>query len=84
MHTAGEWAQMNDPDALKLFPYVRYHARKDSRTRSEHAALDGKIFCKDDPFLRTHTPSWEFNCRSYLEELTEKAAGKTPEKIQKT
>lgn len=80
---AGEWAQMNDPDALKVFPYVRYHARKDSRTRSEHAALDGKIFRKDDPFLKTHWPPWEFNCRCYLEELTEKAAGKTPGKIQK-
>ena len=80
---AGEWAQMNDPDALKVFPYVRYHARKDSRSRNEHAALDGKIFRKDDPFLKTHWPPWEFNCRCYLEELTEKAAGKNPGKIQK-
>ena len=82
-HAAGEWARMHDPDAMKVFPYVRYHARSDQRTRSEHAHLDGKIFRKDDPFLRTHTPPWEFNCRCYLEEITEKAAGKTPELIQK-
>lgn len=82
-HAAGEWVRMHDPDAMKVFPYVRYHARRDGRTRSEHAHLDGKIFRKDDPFLRTHTPPWEFNCRCYLEEITEKAAGKTPEKIQK-
>jgi len=82
-HAAGEWARMHDPDAMKVFPYVRYHARGDNRTRSEHARLDGKIFRKDDPFLKTHTPPWEFNCRCWLEEITEKAAGKTPERIQK-
>ena len=80
---AGEWAQMNDPDARKVFPYVRYHSQKDKRTRSTHAALDGKIFRKDDPFLKTHWPPWEFNCRCYLEEITEKAASKTPGMIQK-
>ena len=80
---AGEWAQMNDPDARKVFPYVRYHAQSDNRTRSTHAALDGKIFRKDDPFLKTHWPPWEFNCRCYLEEITEKAASKTPGMIQK-
>lgn len=81
--SAGEWARMHDPDAMKVFPYVRYHARNDRRTRGEHAHLDGKIFRKDDPFLKTHTPPWEFNCRCWLEEITEKAAGKTPELIQK-
>ena len=40
------------------------------------------IIRKDDPWLRTHTPPWEFNCRCWLEEITEKAAGKTPELIQ--
>lgn len=82
-HAAGEWARMHDPDAMAVFPYVRYHARSDRRTRSEHAHLDGRIFRKDDPFLRTHTPPWEFNCRCWLEEITAKAAGKTPERIQK-
>ena len=82
-HAAGEWARMRDPDALKVFPYVRYHARRDSKVRSSHSELDGKIFHKLDPFLKTHTPPWEFNCRCYLEEITAKEAGKEPEKIQK-
>ena len=73
---------MHDPDAMQVFPYVRYHARNDSRTRGEHAHLDGRIFRKDDPFLSTHTPPWEFNCRCWLEEITEKEAGKTPDLIQ--
>ena len=82
-HAAGEWARMRDPDALQVFPYVRYHARRDNKVRSSHSDLDGKIFHKLDPFLKTHTPPWEFNCRCYLEEITAKEAGKEPEKIQK-
>ena len=81
-HSAAEWKRMHDPDAMKVFPYVRYHARSDNRTRSEHAHLDGRIFRKDDPFLTTHTPPWEFNCRCWLEEITEKEAGRTPNLIQ--
>ena len=81
-HAAAEWKRMHDPDAMKVYPYVRYHARGDNRTRSEHAHLDGRIFHKDDPFLSTHTPPWEFNCRCWLEEITEKEASKTPDLIQ--
>ena len=81
-HSAAEWQRMHDPDAMKVYPYVRYHARSDSRTRSEHAHLDGRIFRKDDPFLSTHTPPWEFNCRCWLEEITDREAGKTPDLIQ--
>ena len=81
-NAAAEWKRMHSPEAMKVFPYVRYHTRGDSRTRSEHADLDGKIFRKDDPFLLTHTPPWEFNCRCWLEEVTEKEANQTPELIQ--
>ena len=73
-HAAAEWKRMNTPEARKVFPYVRYHARSDRKTRSAHSDLDGRIFCKDDPFLKTHTPPWEFNCRCYLEEITKKEA----------
>ena len=81
-HAAAEWKRMHSPEAMKVFPYVRYHASGDNRTRDAHARLDGMIFAKDDPFLSTHTPPWEFNCRCYLEEITEKEAGRTPELIQ--
>ena len=82
-HVAAEWKRMHDPDAMKVFPYVRYHARSDRKTRSAHSDLDGKIFHKDDPFLKTHTPPWEFNCRCYLEEITEKEAQRHSGMIQK-
>ena len=72
---AGEWKRMHDPDQMAVFPFVRYHSRNDGRTRGSHDALDGKIFDKNDPFLKTHTPPWEFNCRCWLEEITAKEAG---------
>ena len=81
-HAAAEWKRMHDPAAMKVFPYVRYHARQDRRTRDSHSRLDGKIFRKDDPFLWTHTPPWEFNCRCWLEEITGKAAEREAENIQ--
>lgn len=81
-HAAAEWKRMNTPEARKVFPYVRYHARSDRKTRSAHSELDGRIFSKDDPFLKTHTPPWEFNCRCYLEEITEKEAQRHSAMIQ--
>ena len=81
-HAAAEWKRMHDPDAMAVFPYVRYHARHDRRTRGAHSDLDGRIFRKDDPFLSTHTPPWEFNCRCYLEEITEKEAQADAGRIQ--
>ena len=81
-HAAGEWKRMHDPDAMKVFPYVRYHSRGDSRSRFSHSRLDGNIYHKNDPFLKTHTPPWEFNCRCWLEEITAKEAGRHEEDIQ--
>ena len=80
--SAAEWKRMNSPEAKKVFPYVRYHARSDRKTRSAHSDLDGRIFSKEDPFLKTHTPPWEFNCRCYLEEITEKEAQRHSAMIQ--
>ena len=81
-HAAGEWQRMHDPDQMAVFPYVRYHCRGDLRTRDSHSKLDGNIYRKDDPFLRTHTPPWEFNCRCWLEEITAQEAGRDDKHVQ--
>ena len=83
IHAAAEWKRMNSPEARKVFPYVRYHASVRSKVpRSTHQKYDGMIFRKDDPFLKTHTPPWDFQCRCELEEITEKEAQRHAGMIQ--
>lgn len=80
----GVYERMYSPGNLEAFPYVIYHASVRSKVpRSEHKKHDGKIFRKDDPWLRTHWPPSEFNCTCELEECSAKRAGKMPEAIQK-
>lgn len=65
----GEYQRMHDPEVKRFYPCVMYHAVGDDHTRGSHAAYDGKIFDKDDPWLLTHTPPWEFNCRCWLSNI---------------
>jgi SPP1 gp7 family putative phage head morphogenesis protein len=67
-HALGNRQISFDPDILQRWPYYRYIAVKDGATRSSHAALDGMILAKTDPFWQTHTPPWDFNCRCQLED----------------
>ena len=79
----GDYERMYSAVNKKLFPYVIYHASVGSRTpRSEHQRYDGMIFEKDDPWLKTHWPPWDFNCHCRLENCTDKKAHKTPDLIQ--
>lgn len=53
------------------FPYMMYVAVMDSRTRPSHAALNGKIWRKDDPIWLVIFPPNGFNCRCRTRPLTE-------------
>ncbi|CAM5787468.1 phage minor head protein [Ottowia pentelensis] len=53
------------------FPYMMYVAVMDSRTRPSHAALNGKIWRKDDPIWQVIFPPNGFNCRCRTRPLTE-------------
>lgn len=44
------------------FPFWQYDAVGDSRTRPEHAALDGRIYPADHPFWAQWYPPSGFNC----------------------
>lgn len=50
--------------------YFIYDAVNDSRTRPNHAALDGVVKKATDDFWTTHTPPLGFNCRCVLRTLT--------------
>lgn len=70
----GRYAADTEPENLERWPYWKYHARGDDRTRGSHAAYDGKIFRKTDPIWHRIFPPWEFNCRCWVEEVDEEEA----------
>lgn len=53
------------------FPYLMYVAVMDGRTRPSHAALNGKIWRKDDPVWLSIYPPNGFNCRCRTRALTQ-------------
>lgn len=56
--------------AANAFPYLMYVAVMDGRTRPSHAALNGKIWRKDDPVWAAIYPPNGFNCRCRTSALT--------------
>lgn len=52
------------------FPYLMYVAVLDGRSRASHAALNGKIWRKDDPVWAAITPVNGYNCRCRTRALT--------------
>ena len=58
---ASKWQDIvEDAD---IFPYLKYKAVKDERTRDEHKGMDGIIKPVNDPFWETHYPMNGWNCR---------------------
>lgn len=64
---AGRYKRQMEADA---FPYLMYVAVMDARTRPSHAALNGKVYRKDDPVWNAIYPPNGFNCRCRTRALT--------------
>lgn len=71
-YAAARYAEMKEQ--ADVFPYWRYVAVGDERTRPEHQALDGVVLPQDDAFWSTHYPPWDWGCRCTVEPLTEAEA----------
>lgn len=56
--------------AKKEFPYWRYTAVMDRRTRPAHAALNGSIFPVDHSFWSSHYPPNGFRCRCTVQAVS--------------
>ena len=56
-----------DPDNLAT--YLKYVTCHDDRVRPEHAALDGIILPRSDPFWSSHYPPWDWGCRCLAVEM---------------
>ena len=53
------------------FPYLVYRTQKDVRVRHSHRALEGFTAKVDDPYWSSIMPQNAFNCRCFVEQLTE-------------
>ncbi|MBX9619525.1 MAG: hypothetical protein K2X10_10290 [Hyphomicrobiales bacterium] len=84
-YAAGRYAQMTDPDIVKVYKWWRYrHAfyRIPIKERYEHAHVwDGLVLAWDDPWWNTHYPPNGWNCSCGVETLSDrdlKAEGISP------
>ncbi|MBF0583093.1 MAG: minor capsid protein [Magnetococcales bacterium] len=68
-YMAGRYQQMKQ--GVKNAPYWQYLAVMDSRTRSTHAALHGRVFRHDDPVWNHIYPPNGFRCRCRIRSLSE-------------
>ncbi|MDD5539207.1 MAG: phage minor head protein [Candidatus Marinimicrobia bacterium] len=81
-YAAGRWAQLTDPDQLKIMPYLTYKHGDSRVPRPEHLAWDGITLPANDPWWDTHyVPNgWGCKCRVTGATLKDyekaKAAGK--------
>ncbi len=63
-YQAGRYAQLTDPDLLKLRPYWQYkHSDFVADPRLEHVAWSGTVLRADDPWWKTHYPPNGWGCR---------------------
>lgn len=68
-YAAGRYAQMTQPDVLKLRPYWQWRHGDSRAPRLSHLALDGKVFRANDlPFM----PPAGFGCRCQIFSLSQR------------
>ena len=68
---AGKWEQYNSVEGDL---YLMFDAINDKRVRPSHAAMDGIIREKSDPFWNSHSPSLGYHCRCSLIPVTKNKA----------
>jgi len=68
-HAAGRWTQIER--TKKAFPYLRYVAVLDERTRPKHKSWHSIILPVDHPFWKTHYPPNGWRCRCMVQQVSE-------------
>ncbi len=59
---AGRLSQIRSPAVIAARPFVQFRATMDSRTRDEHADLNGMVFRQSSDWTK-FAPPLDFNCR---------------------
>lgn len=70
-YAAGRYAQMSDPEVLKLHPYWRYiHSDGVLNPRQQHLAWHGLTLLASHPFWQTHFAPNGFGCQCRITSVT--------------
>ncbi len=69
-YAAGRYAQMTDPDVLRVYPYWVYRHSGNPHPRLQHKAWDGLTLAATDPFWMTNYPPNGFNCGCTVEPVS--------------
>lgn len=76
-YAAGRYAQLTDPDLLKLRPYWRYkHADNVANPRLQHVAWNGLTLPHDHPFWQTHFPPNGWGCHCSVQAVSRREYAK--------
>ncbi|WP_447926939.1 phage head morphogenesis protein [Vreelandella sp. EE27] len=71
-YAAGRWAQMTDPDVMRLRPYWRYVHNTVENPRQQHQRWNNLVLRADDPWWQTHYPPNGFGCNCGVETLNQR------------
>jgi len=71
-YAAGRWAQMTDPDVVRLRPYWRYIHNTIENPRQQHQRWNNLVLRADDPWWQTHYAPNGFGCNCGVETLNER------------
>ena len=77
----GRYAEMFSREWIRIAPFWLYDAVDDTRTRRSHAALDGRVFRKDDVTARRLLPPSDHRCRCLALEYTQRDVDKGAHEI---
>lgn len=66
-YAAGRYAQLNDPDLLKVRPYWKYnHSDTVAHPRELHQSWDGTVLHYTHPWWKTHFCPNGYGCQCYI------------------
>ncbi|WP_278369827.1 phage minor head protein [Vreelandella titanicae] len=71
-YAAGRWAQMTDPDVVRLRPYWRYVHNTVENPRQQHKRWHNLVLRHDHPWWQTHFAPNGFGCNCGVETLNER------------
>ncbi|MFT9092747.1 MAG: phage minor head protein [Gluconacetobacter sp.] len=71
--SAGQWARLQTPEAVEMYPWFRYRHHSCPHPRLQHVAWDGLILPRDDPFWATHWPPNGWRCHCTVEAVSRRA-----------